>query len=509
MYRINEVKLGIGESKDTIPSKIKEKLKREDIEILKWKIVKESIDARKRTNIVLSYTVDFTCNQELNLPEAKTVIMNYAKAKVETPPEDGKRPVVVGFGPCGMFAALALSMMGLNPIIIERGKKAEDRSVDVAKFFNDGILNPESNVQYGEGGAGTFSDGKLTTGTKDPRIQTVLKELHLAGAPEEILYKAKPHIGTDILLDVVKNIREKIISLGGEIIFEARVTKLLLEDGDIKKVSGISYRKDDESHSLNARQIIFATGQSAVDSYELLERAGVSLAQKPFSMGFRVVHPQSVIDKAQYGDEKLAKVLGAAEYKLSHKASNGRGAYTFCMCPGGEVIMASSSEGEIVTNGMSGSKRNSPYANSALLVDVRTEDFGSDKPLAGIHFRKMYERKAFAVQNKEYKPVETTWKDFKKKGDPLKKCLPAFVIEAATEAMESFGKKIKGFSNDDVVFLGPETRSSSPVRVIRDENLQSNVSGIYPGGEGAGAAGGIMSAAVDGLRLAEMVKSKY
>ncbi len=502
IYRISEIKLNLNESKDVIPDKIKEK-KGKWVDISNWEIVKESIDARKKPDIKLIYTVDFETNSKLKLPLANKEKIVYSDNKVSHVREE-ERPIIIGFGPAGMFAALALAEMGLKPIVLERGKKVEERAKDVKGFFEKGILNTESNVQFGEGGAGTFSDGKLTTGIKDKRIQIVLNEFYEAGASKEILYKQKPHVGTDVLIKVVKNIREKIINLGGQVRFETKATKVLVEK---EKVVGVEYEYRGELHSLKTNHLIIASGQSAVDSYEMMDKAGIKMGQKPFSMGLRVVHKQKLIDKSQYGDEKLAEKLGAAEYKLSHKGKNGRGVYTFCMCPGGEVIMASSSEGEVVTNGMSNSKRNSPFANSAVLVDVRVEDFGSEHPLAGLAYRNRFEKKAFEIGGENYRPLKATWGEVKKKNIFLE-ALPGFVIEGIREAMPEFGKKIEGFDSEDTVFLGIESRSSSPVRVFRDENKESNIRGIYPAGEGAGAAGGITSAAVDGLKIAEIIRGE-
>ncbi len=536
MYRITDIKLNLNEKKSDIPNKIKEKVRKKNLEILEWKIVKESIDARKKPDIKLVYTIDFACEEMLDLPIASDEIKcDYSQNKVNEISDfkhTSARPIIVGFGPCGMFCGLALSLMGLKPIILERGKKVEERAIDVRRLFKEGIINPESNVQFGEGGAGTFSDGKLTTGIKDSRIKIVLNEFCLAGASEEIMYKSKPHIGTDVLIKVVKNIREKIIKNGGTIIFGAKVINLEIweepnqdldksngiSDNDetqnfqntkTKKITGLSYIKEGEIVFLETNNVVLATGQSAVDVYELLNRLDVKLEQKPFSMGFRVVHPQKLINISQYGNEEIAEKLGAAEYKLSCKTSNGRGAYTFCMCPGGEVVIASSNLGEVLTNGMSNHNRDSEFANSAILVDVKTSDFSSNDPMAGLEFRNFYERKAYEINGCKHRPIKTTWKEFKEIDNIMKKCLPEFVSNSIVEAMRDFGKKIKGFDKDETVFLGPETRSSSPVRIPRDERLESNVKGLFPGGEGAAAAGGIMSASVDGLKIAESIYQRY
>ncbi len=305
---------------------------------------------------------------------------------------------------------------------------------------------------------------------------------------------------------MVKNIRNKIENLGGTIIFNSCLVEILSTN---EKIEGVIIKQESGEKTILGKILVVATGQSSLDVYEILETLGVHMKQKPFSMGVRVVHPQNLINKAQYGDAKLAEKLGAAEYKLSHKASNGRGVYTFCMCPGGEVIMASSGPEEIVINGMSNSKRDGLYANSAVLVEVRTEDFGTEGPLAGLDYRRNFEKKAFELNGCEYKPIKTTWKEFQQEENILRKALPTFVVEGILEAMHSFGKKITGFDNEDTVLLGIETRTSSPVKVCRDENLQANIMGLYPAGEGAGAAGGIMSAAVDGLKIAEKIHENY
>ena len=505
-YRINEIKLSLDENIEVIPKKIKKKIGK-NFDIGSWKIVKESIDARDKKDIKLIYTIDFMCSENLNLKEVEENNFCYKEKMITRNPQDVERPIIIGFGPAGMFAALALAEMGLKPIILERGKKVEERQKDVRFFSEKSILNTESNIQFGEGGAGTFSDGKLTTGINDYRIRTVLRELHFAGAKEEILYKQKPHIGTDVLIKIVKNIRKKITSLGGEIRFNSKAIEIVSLNDDLKRVVYLCEGNEEE---IDARSVVVATGQSAIDSYEMLDRLGIKMGQKPFSIGFRIVHSQELIDKSQYGDKELATRLGAASYKLSHKAKNGRGVYTFCMCPGGEVVLASSNRGEIVTNGMSNSKRNSPYANSAILVDVKTDDFESDHHFAGIEFRKSWEKRAFELSNKEYMPIRTTWKDFRNdQNNVMRKALPQFAVEAILEALPNFGNKIKGFDDEGTQLIGIETRSSSPIKIFRDKELQANIKGVYPSGEGAGAAGGIMSAAVDGLKIAEKIRESF
>lgn len=508
MYRINQIKLDLNENKENIPKKILAKIGNENISITNFKIIRESIDARDKGAIKMVYTVDFSTNIDISKIALKLKLN-------ESPDTDYKfvdlgtkkmknRPVIVGFGPCGMFAALILSEMGYKPLIIERGNCVEKREIDVQKFWQEGILNEESNVQFGEGGAGTFSDGKLTTQIKDIRIHKVLEELVAAGGDEEILYKQKPHIGTDILRNVVVNIRKKIIENGGEIRFASKLSDIKFTDGEVNavQVNGEKW--------IDTENLVLAIGHSARDTFRMLNKKGIDMAQKPFSMGVRIEHPQKMIDKAQYG--RSYEELGAADYKLSHRCENGRGVYTFCMCPGGEVIVASSQKGGVVTNGMSYHARNSKYANSALLVDVRTSDFGSEHPLAGVEFQEKYERKAFVEGGSNYTAPKSSWKDFvdkNKKGNKVRKCLPEFVVEAMVEALPFLGRRLRGFDSPNAILTAVEARSSSPVRILRDECFESSVKGVYPAGEGAGYAGGITSAAVDGIKIAEKIARKY
>ena len=416
-YRIQQVKLGINESKDEIPKKILKKLGRRDYIISDYEIVRESIDARDKNDIKFVYTVDFELMSAQNHKQQVTLPVNGKKGISPAPemvyldvPSGAQplkhRPVIVGFGPCGMFAGLILARRGYRPVILERGNRVEQRVEDVQRFWNEGILDTESNVQFGEGGAGTFSDGKLTTGIKDPRIRKVLSELVKAGADPDIMYKQKPHIGTDVLVTVVKNIRKEIIACGGEVKFGARFEELILKDGE---VAGVRYSQTAGSqrimHELEADSVIMAMGHSARDTFRALNGQGVGMKQKPFSIGVRIEHPQEMIDRAQYGN---VRGLPPADYKLSYHCENGRGVYTFCMCPGGEVVIASSQEGMVVTNGMSNRARNSGTANSALLVDVRCEDFGSDSPLAGVDFQEKYERLAFENGGGNYRAPKCT-----------------------------------------------------------------------------------------------------
>ena len=510
-YRISEIKLDVTQKEQDLPAAVRKKLRKKNLELHDLQIVKESIDARKKPDIKRVYTVEFSCDQKLPLKEA-------VKREYHVPAADSEgksRPVVAGFGPAGMLAGLILAEAGLKPIILERGEPVDQRMKTVQKFWQEGVLDPESNVQFGEGGAGTFSDGKLTTGIKDIRIGKVLEELVGAGADPSILYKQKPHIGTDKLRGIVKNIRMKIESLGGEVRFGNRLEEVTLfgekEAGErslreIKEVT-VRRRKDDgsaELYDLPTSCLILATGHSARDTFEMLQKQGAEMEQKPFSIGVRIQHLQETIDKAQYGDPKLAKILGPAEYKLHHKCANGRGVYTFCMCPGGEIIDSSAESETAVTNGMSESARDGKYANSGLLVDVRTADFGSDDPLAGIAFQKKYEERAYKQGGGRI--PETNYENFRNDmADPVRNSLPDFAVESIVEAMPYLGRKLHGFDAPDAVMKAVETRSSSPVRILRDESGQSSIRGLFPAGEGPGYAGGIVSAAVDGIRMAEKV----
>ncbi len=495
-YRIHQIKLNIDEDRSAFEKAIKKKLKKRDIVISNITIVKESIDARKKPDVKLVYSLDFSCEEKLPLDEA--IPRNYRVPKAD---KIGKRPVIAGFGPCGMFAGLILAEAGMKPIIIERGQAVDDRMKAVNEFWNGGKLDPESNVQFGEGGAGTFSDGKLTTGIKDVRIFKVLREFVEAGADEEILYKQKPHIGTDRLVEIVKNIRHKIESLGGEVRFGTRLENIVTETVDGEDV----LRAVETSEGvIETGSLVLAIGHSARDTFQMLYDNGLPMEQKPFSIGVRIEHPQEMINEAQYGDAKLAEKLGAADYKLNHRCENGRGVYTFCMCPGGHVINASSEPDTAVTNGMSNSGRDSGVANSGLLVDVRTEDFGSDHPLAGVEFQRKYERLAFEMG--AGKLPKTSYGNFKIHEDDKVRCsLPKFAAESIIEAMPHLGRKLKGFDSDEAIMTAVETRSSSPVKIRRDENLQTSIAGVYPAGEGPGYAGGIMSAAVDGIKVAEKI----
>lgn len=477
-------------------------------------IVRESVDARKKPDVRAVFTIAFDSEAGLPLPVYEK--REYDPAR-DLPHMDGtgRRPVIAGFGPAGIFAALVLSIAGARPIVIERGKAMESRIEDVERSWRGGYLDPESNVQFGEGGAGTFSDGKLTTGLRDDRIGWILRSFEEAGADPSITYRKKPHIGTDRLRLIIPEIRKKIITLGGEVRFSTRLEGIEHEDGRLVSVKTTGGRIETEC-------LILATGHSAEDTFRMLLREGVDMKQKPFSIGLRIEHLQEDINRAQYAEADLADIFGPAEYKLNHRCENGRGVYTFCMCPGGRVINASSSEGYSVTNGMSDMARDGRFANSGLLVDVRTDDFRDEHPLAGIEFQKRYEKLACEAARRQIEDKEggeastatslpvSTYGHFRDhEEDLLRSCLPGFAVESIIEAMPHLGKKLKGFDSDEARLTAVETRSSSPVRIFRDDAMNSTIKGIIPAGEGPGYAGGIISAALDGVRAAEAVLDRY
>jgi len=527
MLRISNIKISIDEDKSIIEKQVLKKLKIKQNELIKSYIYKESIDARKgKINFV--YTIDAQVKSEEKIlaknPKDVVKIKEIRYEGVESGNELlEKRPVIIGSGPAGLFAALLLSQRGYNPILLERGLDVDRRTEDIENFWKERKFKNNSNVQFGEGGAGTFSDGKLTTRIKDIRCRKVLEELVNFGSPEEILYSHKPHVGTDILKGVVKNIRNEIIRLGGEVRFDAKVTDICRVNGEIESVTINNFEK------LETNIVILAIGHSARDTYEMLYERGVHIIQKPFAIGARIEHPQDLINKSQYKEFHNHPRLGAADYRLIEHTSNGRTAYTFCMCPGGSVIASASSEGQVVTNGMSEHARDKDNANSAFLVNVVPEDFGSDHPLAGVHFQEKYERLAYELGGKNYNApvqlvgdflndrVSTKIGSVKPSYEPgytfvdLRECLPSFVTETMKEALSGFDKKIKGFAMHDAVLTAVETRSSAPIRIVRDENtLESvNTKNLYPCGEGAGYAGGIVTAAVDGIKCAEKIISKY
>ena len=499
-YRINEIRLNIKEDEDLILDKLAKKVGLEKSAIKDLEIVRKSIDARHKNDIKLVYSIDFSTGKKLNLPKSPDRTYLFPKAELDK----NAKIAIVGFGPAGIFAGLALAQMGYRPLIFERGRDVDQRTLDVEDFWKRGNLNEESNVQFGEGGAGAFSDGKLTTNIRDKRIGKVLSELVKAGGPKEILYKHKAHIGTDLLKGVVKNIRQEIIKLGGRVYFSHKLKDIYLEEAN-KSLKRIIVEKDKRDYEIPCDKLILALGHSARDTFKLLKEKGFDMEQKNFSMGLRIQHPQDLINKAQYGDPGLSEILGPAEYKLNCKTDENRGVYTFCMCPGGEIILSSSKSGTLVSNGMSYHKRDGQYANSGLLVDVRKSDFPSDDVLAGIYLQESVEKRAYELARR-YDLLESSIREFHM--SDLSRALPDFVVRNISYALPILSKMLEGFSGKEALLKGPETRSSSPVRIIRDKNYEANIKNIYPIGEGAGYAGGIMSAAVDGIRVAESIASR-
>lgn len=522
MIRISELKIPVGAGDEALEKKLARALHISVAELPPYRIFKRSLDARKKENIHYVYVVDVEWKNESRfLQKNKDKHITKAPDLAYHLPQGGrlpeKRPIVVGFGPAGIFAGLLLAEMGLRPLILERGGDVESRQKAVEQFWETGRLDAENNVQFGEGGAGTFSDGKLTTRIKDPRCRKVLEELAAAGAPQEILYDAKPHIGTDLLRGVVKNMREKIKSLGGEVRFFAKADGFLWQ-GDA--VCGVRLAGGEV---IETEDVVLALGHSARDTFALLHDENFALEQKPFAMGVRIEHPQRMIDAAQYGE---AAGLPAADYRLTHTTQKGRGVYTFCMCPGGYVVAAASEAGRLAINGMSEYARDGENANSALLVQIFPEDFGSGHPLAGVALQRELEEKAFRAGGGDYTaPMQTvgsflggeiSQREVRPSYRPgvrecdLDEIFPPFLTEALREAIPAMGKKLKGFDRPDAILTAVESRSSSPIRILRDESGMSlRHSGIYPAGEGAGYAGGIVSAAVDGIYIAEKIAEKY
>lgn len=528
MIRLSQIKLSLNEDKSALNKKLAKTLRVPVQDIIKYRIYKESIDARKG-QIKKVYTIDVALkNEEKLLSKNKNLKkapdLEYKNVKPGQAALNG-RPVVVGFGPAGMFAALLLSEMGYKPIVVERGQDVDERTQAVNTFWESGKLSEESNVQFGEGGAGTFSDGKLTTRIKDLRCRKVLEALVQAGAPEEILYKNKPHIGTDKLKPTVKNIRKAIEAKGGEIRFNTRLDDIVIEND---RVVGLVLSN---GQILTTNAIVLAIGHSSRDTFEMLKNRKVPMQAKPFAVGVRIEHPQDMIDQVQYSSEERPEGLGAAEYKLTHQTESGRGVYTFCMCPGGLVVASSSEKNSLVVNGMSEYARDKQNANSALLVSVTPDDFPSEDPLSGVTFQRELERKAFEVAGADYRAPIQRVDDFLKGsvtkverlgdihpsytpgvvGVNMQEIFPDFIIEALREGILAMDKKLKGFARGDAVLTAVESRSSSPIRIHRnEESLESTVvGGLYPCGEGAGYAGGIMSSAVDGIKVAEQIIMKY
>ncbi|MEZ9838051.1 MULTISPECIES: NAD(P)/FAD-dependent oxidoreductase [unclassified Vibrio] len=525
MIRLTEIKLPLDHEESAIQDAIEAKLGINSDQVLSFNIFKRGYDARKKSKILLIYTLDVLVENEAELleqfisdPHVKvTPDMEY-KFVAKAVENQTERPVVIGFGPCGLFAGLVLAQMGFNPIIVERGKEVRERTKDTFGFWRKRTLNTESNVQFGEGGAGTFSDGKLYSQVKDPKHygRKVIEEFVAAGAPEEILYVSKPHIGTFKLVTMIEKMRASIIELGGEIRFSTRVDDVHMEDGQI---TGLTLSNGEE---IKSRHVVLAVGHSARDTFEMLYDRGVYMEAKPFSVGFRIEHKQSMIDEARFGKNAGNPILGAADYKLVHHCKNGRTVYSFCMCPGGTVVAATSEEGRVVTNGMSQYSRAERNANSAIVVGIDPErDYPGDA-LAGIRLQRELESGAYVLGGENYDAPAQKIGDFLKGRDPsaigevqpsftpgihltdISKALPDFAIEAIREAIPAFEKKIKGFSTPDGLLTGVETRTSSPVCIKRGKDFQSiNLKGFFPAGEGAGYAGGILSAGIDGIKVAE------
>lgn len=544
MLRLTDIKLPLDHAESALAEAILARLGIGADELTGYTVAKRSYDARRRGGIVLIYTVDVDTPRAAELlrraqSEAATARSAGSPVKLGPAPDTRYkfvarapaqlplRPLVIGMGPCGLFAALVLAQMGFRPIVLERGKAVRERTVDTFGLWRKKVLNPESNVQFGEGGAGTFSDGKLYSQISDKQHhgRKVLTEFVAAGAPEEILYVSKPHIGTFRLVSMVEHMRATIESLGGEIRFSQRVDDLLIETdaAGLRQVRGVTLASGEQ---LRADHVVMALGHSARDTFAMLHQRGVYVEAKPFSIGFRVEHPQSLIDRARFGPQAGHPILGAADYKLVHHCRNGRSVYSFCMCPGGTVVAAASEPGRVVTNGMSQYSRNERNANAAIVCGITPEDYAAygEGPLAGIALQRHWEALAFELGGGEYEApaqlvgdfiagrASSTFGEVKPSYTPgvrlgsLEASLPGYAIEAIREALPAFDKQLRGFAMHDAVLTGVETRTSSPVRIARGEDGHSlNTRGLFPAGEGAGYAGGILSAGVDGIKTAEAV----
>jgi len=548
MLRITELRLPLDHAEPALRLAILARLDLSDAQLTGFTVFRRAWDARKKSAIVLSYTVDCEVQDGAAVlarlagdphvrPSPDTGYRAVAQAPTGWRASGALRPVVVGFGPCGLFAALVLAQMGLAPIVLERGKEVRQRTKDTWGLWRQGVLDPVSNVQFGEGGAGTFSDGKLWSQISDPRHLTrkVLTEFVRAGAPEEILYVSKPHIGTFRLVSMIEKMRADIVALGGEIRFQQQVVDVLIEAQPAAaarplRIRGLVLAGGEQ---LLADHVVLALGHSARDTFTMLHERGVGMLAKPFSIGFRVEHPQGVIDRARFGPNAGNPILGAADYKLVHHASNGRSVYSFCMCPGGTVVAATSEEGRVVTNGMSQYSRNERNANAGIVVGISPQDYRQDgaesgpvSPLDGMAFQRFWESRAFELGGGGYQAPGQLVGDFIKRqrsralgsvepsykpgvtltdlAEPGRGSLPDYALQAIREALPAFERQIKGFAMPDAMLTGVETRTSSPLRITRGRDLQSlNVAGLYPAGEGAGYAGGIMSAGVDGIEVAE------
>ena len=528
MIRLTEIRLPLDHTPDALRDAVLARLGIGEAALRGFTVFRRAVDARRKAAIVLTYTIDVEAEDEAGLLARHAASRHVGPMPDMTyrfpdSPPPARRPVVVGTGPCGLFAALILAQAGLRPLILERGKVVRERTKDTWALWRRGVLTSESNVQFGEGGAGTFSDGKLYSQISDPNHlgRKVLTEFVAAGAPEEILYVAHPHIGTFRLVGMVETMRATIERLGGEYRFGARVTDLAIDTtGAARQVRGVVL---DSGETIETDHVILAIGHSSRDTFTMLRDRGVHLDKKPFAIGFRIEHPQSMIDRARYGDHAGHKLLGAADYKLVHHARNGRSAYSFCMCPGGTVVGATSEPGRVVTNGMSQYSRNERNANAGIVVGISPEDFPGDV-LAGVELQRRLEEAAYVAGGSNYNAPGQLVGDFLaghastdfgavipsyRPGvtlTDLSQSLPDYAIEAIREALPAFGQKIKGFDREDAVLTGVETRTSAPIRITRGADGQSlNTRGLFPAGEGAGYAGGILSAGVDGIRAAEAV----
>jgi uncharacterized FAD-dependent dehydrogenase len=523
MIKLSNIKMGLDYTRAQLLDNVAKTLgvRVRDIEDLV--VLKKSVDARKKPSVIFILTVGVVVRGE---PKGKFENFDYKPKYLQDiiPLSGGycsSRPIIVGSGPAGLFCGLTLAKKGLRPIIIERGDSVENRCAEVEKFYSTGVLNKNSNIQFGEGGAGTFSDGKLNTGVSSEFTQVVINEFEKHGAPQEIVFSAKPHIGTDKLVEVVKNIRKEIEALGGEVRFNTTFKEFISAGG---KVSGVKLQNKDGEYSLEADTLILAVGHSSRDTFEMLNRNGVEIQQKPFAIGVRIEHLQSKINFSQYGFQSNPH-LGAADYKLSCHLDNGRSVFTFCMCPGGYVMPAASEDFGIVTNGMSKFARDGKNANSGLLVNVTPEDFGGSDALAGVAFQRKYEQAAYLLSGSHKAPVQLVGDFLNNKTSKaiaeveptyaggyifasLDDCLPNYVTASLRQGIKVLDNKLRGFGASEAVMTGVETRTSSPIKIVRDETMQSNIRGIYPCGEGAGYAGGITSSAIDGIKVALAVIMK-
>lgn len=523
MIKVDNIKLNVGYTDMDVKNAVSKALRISPNKIESYEFLRLSIDARKKPNVFYIATVAVSLSKEFEEKyKSNKVDVGYNAKKYNKLFSVADRPVVVGFGPAGMFASLMLARMGLRPIVIEQGKPVEQREKDVEEFWQNGKLDKYSNVQFGEGGAGTFSDGKLNSNAHNSYVKDVLTEFYLHGAPKEILYLNKPHIGSDNLKSIVKNIRNEILSLGGEIYFSTKLIDINVKNNMISDIKLLDIGKN-TFFNIECQKLVLAIGHSARDVFKLLCDMGADMKPKPFAMGVRIEQKQEDINRAQYGDS-YDKRLPNADYKLVHHLPNGRSVFTFCMCPGGVVVSSSSEEGTIVTNGMSYFARDKENANSAVLVNVRTDDFEDGDVLAGVRFQEKYERLAFRLGGNNYSAPAQSVGDFlqkktkcnisssylpKVKFCDISKCLPDFVTDSLRLALPEFDKKLKGFAKDENILVAIESRSSSPVTIVRGDDFQSSIRGIYPVGEGAGYAGGIMTSAIDGIKCAEAIYSEY